>query len=155
MQAIYPEFANRVYERWRKTVPAMVVVFRLDPYQPDAPPRDIVLDIDNNIVELYSEREAYAFAQLNKAIIERGLLAHEDSQRNDEIELTNAMTDDELRALLLLKPQAFASRAKQFTSPIPLRRLKELADDSTPVWIVKAIDKRLAELEQNAQGEGA
>lgn len=149
VHATYPEFADRVVERWRKASISMVGVSRLDPYNLDAPAQPITLTGENPVVELYSEREAFAFAQLNRRIIELGLIVKEGAQATTDVDLTNAVSDDELRALLSLKPQAFARKIEAFTSPIPLRRLRELVDDTTSIWIVKAIDKRLHSLTGN------
>jgi hypothetical protein len=149
VHATYPEFADRVVERWRKASISMVGVSRLDPYNLDAPAQAITLTEETPIIELYSEREVFAFAQLNRKIIELGLIVKEGTQAAPDVNLTNAVSDDDLRALLSLKPQAFARKIEAFTSPIPLRRLRELADDTTPIWIVKAIEKRLHSLTEN------
>lgn len=149
VHATYPEFADRVVERWRKATISMVGVLRLDPYNLDAPALATTLTEENPVVELYSEREAFAFAQLNRRVIEQGLIVKEGAQAATDVDLTNAVSDDELRVLLSLKPQAFARKIEAFTTPIPLRRLRELVDDATPIWIVKAIDKRLHSLTEN------
>jgi hypothetical protein len=154
VHATYPEFADRVVERWRKASISMVGVSRLDPYNLDAPAQPMTLTEEHPVVELYSEREAFAFAQLNRRVIELGLIVKEGAQAAPDVDVTNAVSDDELRALLSLKPQAFTRKIEAFTSPIPLRRLRDLVDDATPIWIVKAIDKRLQSLtETNVTGD--
>lgn len=87
--------------------------------------RDPEIDYDNEVLEVYSEKEDKIFRSLNKALFEKGLLVTYD-HANGAINMQNALTENEIEAIARMpQPMKFRSRLKTITSHATLNRIRE------------------------------
>lgn len=163
---IYHEFEDRVKEKWIKTVPAKVAGTRLDPYddrtritflleteEKDFGPDGVTFDYDNEVIELYSDREVTVFKRANKAQIRAGLLARYDGSPK-ETETSQAMSDSDLLDIIENaasgKPYCrtnFKEELAKINSRYTIGRLRPLLKDrSMPLWVEDEISKREKEI---------
>lgn len=103
--------------------------------------RDPKLDYDDEILEIYSEREDKVFRALNKKLIESGLLVETNESRED-LHTENALTDHDIDVIARSKtPLAFNAHLKKITSLATLDRIKSrLLELDRPVSFTKAVE---------------
>jgi len=153
----YPEYSDRVVERYQKTVPCKLSGIRLNPHD-DVTRIDFLLKSkadDSNaaefsymhdVIELYSEKESRMFKALNAKLFEEGsLVPFNDKPR--EVKTDNMLTDDEIKALAKFgTKEKFAARLQEFNSWIPISRILAQLDENSPTWRRDLLMKRLDEL---------
>jgi hypothetical protein len=154
---IYPEFADRVLERWQKAIVGTVAGKRIDPYTENArvdfllitkehnfdiATRKVAFVYEDEVIELYTEREVTVFRALNKAAIENGLLKpFEDAP--PEVNDTNIYTDAQLLAILNEKNMpTYKGMLKKITAIPVLDRMETLITDDHRQWVLKELIKR-------------
>lgn len=103
--------------------------------------RDPILDYDDEVLEIYSEKEDSIFRSLNRALFEKGLLVTYE-QAKVAINMHNALTENEIEAFARI-PQIlkFKSKLKTITSGAPLNRIREhLIRLDRPMRFIKELD---------------
>ncbi len=155
----YPEYSDRVVARYQKTVPCKSAGTRLNPHD-DVTRMDFLLESreDNfedgtvkfnyrdDVVELYSDKEARMFKSLNSKLFEEGSIAPFD-EKPAEVKMDNALTDSDIKALAKYGTrEKFAEKLKEFDSWVPVSRILAQLDENSPVWRRDLIMKRLDEL---------
>jgi len=90
-----------------------------DPTNPDA-------DLDNMVVEIYNDDSEKFFVKKNKNALKNGyLVAIEDYKIT--LDAVNAVTDGDLKDMLKFPFAKMKKRISEFTSPVPVQRLLEMA----------------------------
>lgn len=91
------------------------------------------------------------FRGANKLLLEEGILASYTQDIVDEVSV-NEVSDDILIDALGKKFFAVKALLDKFTSPVPVLRLLNLAEDmNKPIGTITAIKKRLSDLQQIEQ----
>ena len=158
---IYPEFEDQVVERWKKTSIHAVAGMRLNPYHSESrisfllmsneddfnlTTRVLTFNYENEIIELYSEREVLLFKRLNKEIIERGLLVPY-TQPAPIVDTTNALTDAEIETMLQSKnPVQLKAKIKNITAASALQRILARTTPDHKQWVIQTLQDRIQEL---------
>jgi hypothetical protein len=155
----YPEFSDRVVARYQKTVPCKISGIRLNPHD-DSTRIDFLLESqeDNyangtvifnykdDVVELYSDKEARMFKSLNGKLFEEGAIV-DYNDTPAEVKMDNALTDAEVKALAKYGTrEKFTEKLKEFDSWVPVSRILAQLDENSPVWRRDILMKRLEEL---------
>lgn len=110
-------------------------------------PRDPTRDIENEIVKIYTEDANMYFKNANKRLFERGLIAPFTSEFA-EVDMGNAITDDEIDEILSQPNFTLKARLAKFTSPIPVERLHIRALElNKGVKTIEQIKARISELQ--------
>jgi hypothetical protein len=103
---------------------------------------------EDEVLELYSEREVIAFERMNRLLIENGLLV-EFSEKAPEVDRTNALSDTELQRIARMKTTAnFQQRVTAITSVNTLQALLDAIEQVEDVKYshVKFVKARINEL---------
>lgn len=145
---------------FRKTVLSKVVVTVLDPFSDQ--PVAIILSgkpndpqNENCFVKVYNTKQLVFFTNMNKRLIETGLIIRDDSFLKKAQDLSSKSyeqyTDDELYDEILSKPYgAFAKIVAKIDNPIVISRLLSIAQDTNKSHkIVELLQNKLAELNQD------
>lgn len=143
---------NEPHSRWKKVQLAKVLVKVIDPLT--GLPADVIIEGDpakyseSVIYNCWSAYETAYFERNNQYHILNGSII----KYNKGIEIPtsdNALSDEALIEILDKKYMALDTYLKKATSVTPVKRLLDLATErDKPVKTVKAIEKRLAELQQ-------
>lgn len=149
--------ANEPYKRFIKATISRVSVKVLDPISMTA--TEIILSGDpkkeevGTILDLWTPIEFTYFERNNRIILEEGLLV-EFSKSIKPVASVNSITDDDIRAALSEKFFTIKNMLGNFTSPAPVQRILEIAEEmDKPVKTIEAIKARLSDL-QAKQYEG-
>lgn len=155
----YPEYSDRVVARYQKTIPCKIAGIRLNPHD-DMTRMDFLLEsrednfVDNSVVfnyrddiiELYSDKEARMFKSLNAKLFEEGAIAPYN-EAPAEVRMDNTLSDAEVKALAKYgTKEKFAEKLKEFDSWVPVSRILAQLDENSPVWRRDLLMKRLEEL---------
>lgn len=155
----YPEYSDRVVARYQKTIPCKIAGIRLNPHD-DVTRMDFLIEsrednfIDNavvfkykdDIIELYSEKEARMFKSLNAKLFEDGAIAPYN-EVPAEVRMDNMLTDNDVKSLAKFGTKdKFAEKLKEFDSWVPVSRILAQLDENSPVWRRDLLMKRLEEL---------
>ncbi len=155
----YPEYSDRVVARYQKTIPCKLSGIRLNPHD-DITRMDFLLESreDNyaegsvtfnyrdDIVELYSEKEARMFKALNSKLFQDGSLVPY-VEVPSEVRMDNMLTDAEVKALAKFGTKdKFALKLQEFNSWVPVSRILAQLDETSPLWRRDLVMKRLEEL---------
>lgn len=110
-------------------------------------PRDPTRNIENEIVKIFTKDAHQYFKNANKNLLERGLIAPHEMEL-DDIDMGNAISDEEIDRILSQPNFALSARLKKFTSPIPVERLHIRALElNKPVKTIENIKARISELQ--------
>jgi hypothetical protein len=105
-------------------------------------------DRDAMRVKLYDNRSLSFFKNMNKRAIEAGLIVPDSNDTAINVDMINAITDEEIDEILSQQFYTLKNRLDKFTSPTPveriLRRSKEL---NKGVKTIENITARLSELQ--------
>src|SRR5688572_27742177 len=85
-------------------------------------PRDPNRNIETEIVKIFNKDSDTFFRNQNKVLFERGLIAPHEMELKD-IDMGNAISDEEIDRILSEPNFTLTSRLAKFTSPIPVERL--------------------------------
>lgn len=109
--------------------------------------RDAAIDYDEEVLETYSETEDKIFRSINKRLFKEGLLV-EYSEKNSDIDYTNALTDDEVERIAKIKnTMAFKKEIRALTKTPTLQRIMEkLLELDRPNSFIRAVQERMNEL---------
>jgi hypothetical protein len=155
----YPEYSDRVVARYQKTIPCKIAGIRLNPHD-DVTRMDFLLEsreenfegdsvtfnYRDDIVELYSDKEARMFKSLNAKLFEEGVLVPY-SETPAEVRMDNTLSDVEVKALAKFgTKEKFAEKLREFDSWVPVSRILAQLDENSPVWRRDLVMKRLEEL---------
>lgn len=155
----YPEYSDRVIARYQKTIPCKIAGLRLNPHddltridfllesqEDNYEDGSVVFNYRDDVVELYSEKEARMFKSLNGKLFEEGSIV-EYNDKPAEVKMENALTDAEVKALAKYGTrEKFAEKLKEFDSWVPVSRILAQLDENSPVWRRDILMKRLEEL---------
>lgn len=159
---IYPEFSTNTVARWQKASIHPVAGIRLDPYKEGVKQsfilrsresnfnfetRQLTFSYDDDIVELYSDKEVNVFRAVNRPAIEAGLLVpYSDTPR--QTDTRNALTDEEIAQIASI-PQLpkLKKELSQITSLTTLRRIAARIPDSRAKAFDRAVLDRMNELD--------
>lgn len=159
------EYSDQTVKRYIKTVPNIVAGVRLNPHNPQeqisfllqTSPHDFDFTqhrvvghtYENDVLELYSDKELKLFLKMNRNLIEQGLIKEYDGN-HAETNLSNLLNDEEVKEVAALKPiSALTERLSAITSEITLKRILEAAEElNRPHNSIRAIQNRINELEQ-------
>jgi len=115
-------------------------------------PSDPKADVDAMIVEVFDEESEKYFKKTNKATVVNGYLV-EIGEHNIFLDEINAVTDGYLRDLLKKPLSKMKPRVEKFTSPVPVSRLLEFAqEENKPVRTVEYLKSVIANLEGPSPG---
>lgn len=142
----YPKF-------WRKAIKGSVggrilnkrgdpeeFLLKGDPSSPNA-------DVDAMVIELANEDAEKYFKKSNKSAIVQGYLI-EVSEHTLSLDETNAVSDGYLRDLLKKPLSKMSPRVDKFTSPIPVIRLLEVAQqENKPIKTIEYLKSVISKLE--------
>jgi hypothetical protein len=147
--------AGKPMKSYIKTIPAKVYVTVLNPLTGE--PDGLILEGDPKkleescIIDTWEDKDDVFFKRMNKKHFETGTLILFERPveiKPSEEELLNAMTDEELTALLGEKFFGFQATVNKMTSQAPLYRLLTLARNlDKSEKIIKFLEGRLAALE--------
>jgi hypothetical protein len=163
---------DTIVKRYTKTINSMVSGRRLDPNRPenemvwllrspdgnfrviwtgegDQPRCErIAFSYDDEVVELYSEKEVRLFERQNRKLIESGVLK-EYSEISPAIDTTNLLKDEEVEAIATTKqPLSFKKKVSTITSIYTLDRiLVAVQAHDRPFSFVKTVQERIKELQ--------
>lgn len=164
------QFGDKVVKRYVRTRNQAVTGYRLDPQRPEnqldfllmSPETDfevqwkdgeevkvirIKFDYGTEVLELYSETEAKLFPVWNRKLIENGLL-REFSGTAPELDVSNILSDTEIRAIAAIKTTAaLEKKVKTITSVDTLNLIyKEIELLDRPMSIAAIVKNRIQEL---------
>lgn len=141
--------------RYIKGIVGRVCVSVIDPFS--AQPTDILLtgdprhpdtDVEAITVTLWTDMGHEYFRRANKILLQRGFMVPYTAEIVEELSV-NEVSDDVLIDALKKKYFATAALLKKFTSPVPVMRMLQLAQDlNKPIGTISAIQKRLSELQR-------
>ncbi len=110
--------------------------------------RQVGFSYEDEVLELYSEREVQAFQRMNRLLIENGLLV-EYSAEAPEVRQNNAVTEAEMNRIARMKTAAhFNKRISEITSVQVLNSILRIMEELDDVknGQLKAIRARINEL---------
>jgi hypothetical protein len=157
----FPEFADSIVARYKKTSVYAIAGVRLDPHNEsrrvsfllqsrddhyDIAAKKLTFNYDTDVIELYSDREVRLFESLNRKAIESGaLVPYEDAA--PEIDRTNVLRDSDIDRLLKTPQRGtYASRIQVLSSVTQLQHLLTLVPDTAQIWKKTIIEARIKEL---------
>lgn len=142
------------YSVYQKTIMGKVSGLRLNPIS--MLPQDYILigdlsdptsDLEETKVINYTKSEHDYFIRKNKSLIQRGILMQVKYTDDFRINTINQVTEDEIKELLK-DSDALRKRLDEFTSPVPVRRIREFAlSRDADLVIMDMTWQRLQELE--------
>lgn len=144
--------AGDPYKRYITAVVYPITGWRIDPdtnraveFTLTSPGKE--MSYEDEVLELYSDREVKFFLQKNKYLLESGLVK-EFSGEPDEVDLTNALNDDEVFAAANIRLQNdLKARLAELTSIVTVKRiLLQAKEIGRPIKILEIIENRLKEL---------
>jgi hypothetical protein len=159
----YMQFAGKAIAKYVKTVPYNVSGYRLNPLDLDqrvdfmlsTPDKNFDYETkkvkeftyDDEVLELYSEREAGSFLRMNRTLIETGLIK-EFVGDQAEIKESNFLSDEAVAELVSTKlPAQLKNKLKEIDSLVTLERVLEAAKNKGRAYtIVQVIEARISEL---------
>lgn len=167
----YIELQDKVYKRYTKAELAALSGIRPNPhdlkeripfliitpesaisYKPDKDGYDIIdgrirVDYDKEVLEIYSPEEDRIFRQINRKLIENGLLVEYQSTQPDLVTV-NELSDSDIEQIARAKnPLILKGKVKDITSKVTLSRIREkLVELEKTKGYLKAIDDRLEAL---------
>jgi len=104
---------------------------------------------EDDVIELYSEREVRFFRQQNKYLFERGLLQEFEGEP-EEIDTSNMLSDPEVVKIALLPQAKLSERLQDITSPITLSRIYNMMlEIGRPAKITSFVKAKLEVLEKH------
>jgi len=104
------------------------------------------LDKDEITIEINNEEEEKYFLKANKATVEKGIVIAV-SDYEFTLDKVNSVSDGELKDMLKLPFRRLQKLIDEFTSPVPVARLLELAkQEDKPVKTVQHIESVLRKL---------
>lgn len=155
----FPEYSDRVVARYQKAIPCKLSGTRLSPND-DNTRIDFILssreenfengairfNYKDDVIELYSDKEARMFQAINNRLFEAGsLVPYTDSPA--EVKIDNALSQDQIKALAKYGNKAqFAEKLKEFDSWVPVSRVLAELDENAPMWRRDLLLQRLNEL---------
>jgi hypothetical protein len=113
-------------------------------------PNDSKTKLDNISVSCWSDKEETYFRRANASFFENGMLVKYKKPETAVVEINyNAATDEDLVKLVTSEFFALRKALKVMTSETTLSRLVRAAEDADrPVKTIRAIQARLAEVQQ-------
>jgi uncharacterized FlaG/YvyC family protein len=112
-------------------------------------PRDSKTNRDDMTVKLYDERSHVFFKNMNKKLVESGVLAIDNNVGLPVIDLKNAITDEEIDEILEQPYFTLMNRLREFTSSFPIERvLRRALELNKTIKTLERIKERLAELQR-------
>ena len=115
-----------------------------DPTNPDADP-------DNMIVEIHNEDSEKFFIKSNKNALKNGYLVSINEYKIT-LDAVNAVTDGDLKDILKFPFAKMKKRVSEFTSPVPVQRLLEMAkDEDKSVKTINMIQTALENLDDTIE----
>lgn len=102
---------------------------------------------DDEVLEIYTDREDRAFRQLNKSLFTKGYLK-EYAQEAPELDTANMLTDEEVAEIASMRNiQQLTKRISELTSPFTVQRILNAANDiGRPAKTIAAIQAHLTQL---------
>lgn len=115
-------------------------------------PTNSKADLDAMTVEINDEEAEKFFKKNNKSAIVKGYLI-EVSEHSLSLDETNAVGDGYLRDLLKKPLSKMKPRVEKFTSPIPVSRLLEIAqEENKPIKTIEYLKGVISKLEGSQSG---
>lgn len=141
------------FKKYTKTVDYVVTGWRLDT---DGRQVEFILesptetfDYEQEVLEIYSEREDKFFRQRNRRLFEKGLIK-EFTGEPETVDETNFLTDAEVNEIATIRSsEELKNELNALTSRATVLRIQKAAKEiGRPARIMKVIDTRLSELLQ-------
>lgn len=145
---------NEPIKKFAKAIPSKLAGRRLDPFKMseiafvlESDPKEGFL-YENDVVEIYSERELRFFLHANRTFIKEGYLK-EFHGSPTEADVTNVISDEEIERIAALRTgPMIAKRIGELTSLVAVQRVLDMAQHiGRPASIIKIIEKRIQELQ--------
>lgn len=143
---IYLTVETPPYKRYVKTIKSQVAGLRLNDEGKQA---SFILhtgpdfDYEQDVLEIYSDREHRYFLQANRTLIAKGLLKEYNGVKG-EIDKTNLLTDDEIETIATTKSMpVLMKRLGELTSKVTVDRVLATATEiGRPQKFLEAIRQR-------------
>lgn len=149
---IYLMHSDNCFIKYKKSVKHAISGWRIDPQTNKEVEFFIVnpmdsFSYDDDVLEVYSERENKFIIQRNKYLFEQGMLIEYKGLMSD-VDLTNTLTEDEVEAVSTIKNiNDLRQRLLDFDSKVTVGRILEKAEFvGRPATFIKAIKQRLEEI---------
>lgn len=141
---------------YKKTILAQALVKIWDNFQ-EAPAEIIVKgdprkDLENCVIDVWSEKEKVFFERMNRTHIQSGVLIpyNRPEEVKEEVKPIEQYSDEELLTIVNSKFLALSATLNKTNSTTVLFRLKNLAEDNEKSEkIIKAIESRISELQSS------
>jgi hypothetical protein len=139
-------------KRYVKTIPSMVGGLRFDTvgerqvgFILESDPAGFFYD--DEVLEIYTEREDRALRQLNRELFTQGFLKEYKAEA-PEVDTTNMLSDEDIIEVASIQNiKTLESRIKQLTSPFTMQRILTAANDiGRPSKTIALIQARLDEI---------
>ncbi len=150
---IYLMYSEDCFIKYKKSVKHAISGWRIDPESKKEVEFFLVnpsnnFSYDDDILEVYSEKENKFMIQRNKYLFEQGMLVEYKGLMSD-VDLTNTLTEDEVEIVATIKNIAdLKLRLADFDSKVTVGRNLEKAEFvGRPVTFIKSIRSRLEELD--------
>lgn len=145
---------NEPVKKFAKAIPSKLAGRRLDPFKFNE--LSFVLESDpeigflyeNDVIELYNDREVRFFLHANRKFIKEGYL--KEYQGSPTVaDTSNILSDEEVETIATLRTgPMIAKRLNDLTSRVAVQRVLDMAQHvGRPASIIKIIEKRMQELQ--------
>jgi len=102
---------------------------------------------DDDVVELYSDKEVRMFVQMNKYLFQKGLIQEFEGEP-DEVDTSNVLSDKEVMAIALMTPAKLTARLEEIDSEITVKRILATAEEiGRPAKVLALLRGKLSTLE--------
>jgi hypothetical protein len=86
-------------------------------------PRDSNVNREDMLIKLYDEASHMFFKNMNRVLIEKGLIAPFTKEQDNSVQMLNAITDEEIDEMLEQPYFTLMNKIEKFTSPTPVERV--------------------------------
>lgn len=158
----FPEYADTIYTRYKKTTVGAVACQRLNPndekqhlsvyLQSDfdkfnEETKHLIFNYDTDVLELYSEREDKYFKSVNTYLFSEGIIVPYYGEKPIQ-STSNALSDEQVAEIASVSNHLqFRKALKDVTSVHTLNRIKESLPKSKSKLFYEYAEERLKELE--------
>ncbi len=157
-----PEYFDSIVARYKKVTIGAVSGIRLDPNDPkrrlsflleskfsnfNQDTKQLTFNYEDDVLELYSEREKLVFKQLNPYLFQSGLIAEYHGEKDTIVD--QSVTDTDIITIAALKnTMQFKKRLSGITSQSTLQRIHDaVIAQNRPHSFVKAVAERLEKVQ--------
>lgn len=137
--------------KYAKTIPSKLSGVRLDPvtfkeitFQLES---EGEFNYDNDVIELYNERDHRFFLQANRSFIKNGYLKVHDGD-STPVDLSNVVSDEEIERIASIRTNMqMKKELSKITSKVALARVSDMAHTiGRPKSVIELIEQRMQEI---------